>query len=116
MKAKSVFIGLFVVLALVSGLVLAVCSPDPGGGNPFVGTWIGYDPDGNVMRVVVDGSTWTTSWPAYPQWGVVTGTYTYSGNMGTFFQNGIAWGTGTVSGNTVTFTATGWGTMILSKQ
>jgi len=116
MKAKSVFIGLFVVLALVFSLVLAGCSLDPGGGNPFVGTWTGYDPDYDVIRAVIDQSTWTMSYPANPRWGVMTGTYTYSGNTGTFFESGIATGTATVSGNTMTVTATGFGTVILSKQ
>ena len=107
MKTKSVFIGLFVVLALVFGLVLAGCSPDPGGGNPFVGTWTGYDTDFNVVRVFADQSTWTLSYPAYPQWGISRGTYTYSGNTGTFFMDGIVVGTGNVSGNTMTYTQFG---------
>ena len=115
MKAKSVFIGLFVVLALVFGLVLAGCSPDPGGGNPFVGTWTGYDLEYNVVRAVVDQSTWTWSYPAYPQWGVLRGTYTYSGNTGTFFDEiGNVLGTATVSGNTMTMTQFGL-TITLSK-
>ena len=109
---------LLFMLALTFGLVLAGCNPDPGdGGNPFVGTWTGYDPTLNVIsRVIVDNSTWTLSWPGNPQYGVQTGTYTYSGNTITLFQSGVAMGTGTVSGNTVTMIVTGWGTMILTKQ
>ena len=115
MKARNVFIGLFVVLALIFGLVLSGCSPDPGGGNPCVGTWTGYDLDFNIVRAVLDDSTWTWSYPGNPQWGYATGTYTYSGNMGTFFDvSGIAMGTFTVSGNTMTLNQFGY-TIILSK-
>ena len=117
MKAKNVLIGLFLVLTLIFGLVLAGCDPGGSSSNRFVGTWIGYDLDGYVFKVVVDSSTWTLSLPDYPQWGVQTGTYTYSGNTGTMFLNGVAWATGTLSGNnTMTVTIPGYGTMICSKQ
>ena len=114
MKAKNVLIGLFVILTLV--FVLAGCDLGGSPSNPFEGTWTGYDNDYDVVRAVLDQSTWTFSWPSYPQWGVSTGTYTYSGNTATFFQAGVAGGTATVSGNTMTATVTGFGTMVLSKQ
>ena len=110
---------LIAALAFVVSLVLAGCSLDSGGGNPggnpFIGTWSGYNPEGFVIRVVIDSSTWTLSFPGYPQAGE-TGTYTYSGNTITLFQGGVAMGTGTVSGKTGTITVTGVGTMVLTKQ
>ena len=115
MKAKNVLIGLFVVLALVSGLVLAGCDPGGSPSNPFIGTWTGYDPNFDVMRVVIDQSTWTLSYPSYPQWGVDTGTYTYSGNAATLFFDGVAIGTATVSGKTMTYNQFSF-TVTLSKQ
>ena len=117
MKTKNVFIGFLVVFALTLGLVLAGCIPDSGDdGNQFVGTWTGYDPNFDVVRVVLDSTTWTLSWPDYPQRGVQAGTYTYSGNTITFFQSGVAMGTGNVSGNTGTVNITGFGAMTLTRQ
>ena len=105
---------LVLVLALTAGLVLASCD-NGSASNPFIGSWTGYDPDGYVLRCVVDGSTWTVSWPGNPQFGILTGTYTYSGNSGTLYQHGVSWGTGTVSGNTMTILVTGVGTMVLTR-
>ena len=106
---------LLVTLALGTSVILTSCL-DPGDdGNPFVGTWTGYDQNYNRIRIVVDQSTWTASWPDYPS-GYDTGTYTYSGNMATMFRNGIAIGTSTLSGNTDTVTLYGVGTYTLTKQ
>ena len=97
MKAKNVFIGFFVVLALIFGLVLAGCKLDPDdGGNPFVGTWKGYN-ESIPLTIVCAQSTWTASVP--PGYVIIfgdSGTYTYSGNTATFFVDGIVAATGTL--------------------
>ena len=114
-RRRILAFALVFVLTLATGLVLASCDNDGSASNPFIGTWTGYDPDGYVLRVVVDGSSMTSSWPGNPQFGISTGTYTYSGNTATLFQYGVAIGTATVSGNTMTIVATGVGTMVLTR-
>jgi len=108
MKRKKFFVSLFVILALIAGLALTGCldsgdDESGSGGNPFLGTWMGYIV-GYRVRVVIDQSTWTMAYLDYPSLGYQTGTYTYSGNKATFYQNGYAFGTATVSGNTLTGT------------
>ena len=127
-RRTPVFAPVF-VLALMVGLVLAGCSldpgppPDPGPGpspgpvaNPFLGTWTGYDEEGNVGRLVFsdlivtmtgtgretidgpEGIGGTTTIYTF----TYTYTYIYNGNMATIFDGGIPVGTATVSGNTLT--------------
>ena len=102
------------MLALTAILVLASCDNDDSASNPFIGIWTGYNPDGDIMRLIVDGSTFTVTWLDNP-YDVSSGTYTYNGNTATLFQYGIALGTATVSGNTMTITATGVGVMVLTR-
>jgi len=79
------FFKLFGVIALlaVMGFSMVACDDGNGGGggNPFIGTWNGVDPDGERIRLVVGSSTWTISWPDHPGWviaatGTNSGTYT----------------------------------------
>lgn len=123
MAKRKIWFGMLVIV-LVFGVAVIGCDTGNGNGsasNPFIGTWTGYDPDFERIRVVVGNSTWTVSWPDHPTWviaGIYTnsGTYTYTGNNATLFVEGIAIGTGTVSGNTLTLIFTGVGTMVLTRQ
>lgn len=95
------------------------------GYNPFVGTWNGFQHDGERIRAVIGTSTWTISWPDHPLWvlaeyGTNTGTYTYTASAShtataTFSIGSHTIGTGTVSGNTMSLYITGYGPMTLSK-
>jgi len=93
------------MLALVLGLALAGCGDDGGptggggGGNPFVGTWNGYDTDGDRIRVTIDSSTWRFQGIDYSA--SASGTYTYNGNSATFYSSGSNVGSASVSGNTL---------------
>jgi len=129
MKKKKVISGLVVVMAVIAGLFMAGCL-GPGsegggdsnsGGNPFVGTWHGYDWDGDPMTLIVDQTTWTAYYRFYYSSYQYTnmsesGTYTYSGNTAIFYYEGYT-GTGTVSGNTLTanLTALGYGTIKFTR-
>ena len=117
MKRLKVFSVLMVCLALMA-LALASCDTVIGqsGANPFMGTWLGYDWDGDRIRVEVDNSTWIMTYPGYPQWGYNSGTYTVSGNAVTLIDpHGYALGSGTVSGNSATIIIAGQGTCVVNK-
>jgi len=107
--------GIIVFITIISFSITS-CEINSITKNPFEGIWVGYDYDYDVVKVIVGSSTWTMSWPSYPRWGTVYGTYTYNGNTATFMQNGIAVGTATVSGNTLTVIVTAMGPMILTRQ
>jgi len=81
------------------------------GSNPFVGTWSGYDWEGDIMKVVMSDSTWTISYPDYPSYVTPignSGTYTRNGNNATLYNSyGYSVGNATVSGNNVTFSGQG---------
>jgi len=110
----ALLVGIMLVFALV-GCDNSVGGGSGGGSNPFLGTWHGFDNYGDRMRVVVTSSSWTLTWPDYPMMGSHTGTYSHSGNAGTFYQQGVIWGTGTVSGNVMTVRVSGMGEMFLSR-
>ena len=115
-KTKWEIPALVFALALMTCLVLVSCLSSDDDGNPFLGTWYGYDWDHDVVKIVVDQSTWTASYADYSWWGYETGTYTYTGNSATFFQDGVVVGTATISGSNVTATISGFGTFVLSKS
>ena len=118
MKRTKFFLVLMACLLLMA-LALVSCDTvaGSGGGNPFMGTWLGYDWGGDRIRVEVDNSTWIMTWPGYPQWGYVSGSYTVSGNTVTLKDpHGYALGTGTVSGNSATINITGQGTCVVTKE
>ena len=118
MLRKSFFGMMVFIVGIMLVFTLSGCDNGIGGGgssNPFLGTWNGFDQNGDLIRFVVTGSTWTLSWPNFPGWGSETGTYTHSGNSGTFFQHGVVIGTATVSGNIMTVTVSGLGDFFVNR-
>ena len=115
MKAKSVFIGLFVVFALGFSLILAGCdSGDSSGSDPdtsgitgtasssssFVGTWKGTDYDGEPLTLILKQDFIYT---LIFEWGgasTLTGTFSISGNTITLFVPGETI-TGIINGATI---------------
>jgi len=131
MKNLIKLIGIIALIAIIGFSVIACNNGTPSGtgnpqntndnnqnteSNPFLGTWSGADADGDIAKVVVTSSNWTITWPNNPEYGSLTGTYTYSGNTAALKIDGDTWGSATVSGNVMTITATTWGTFVLSKQ
>lgn len=115
MKKLVTVFGIVALLAII-GFSMVSCddSSNSSSRNPFEGTWSGYDPDYDRVRVEVTSSTWTMTWPSYS--GAEFGTYTYSGNTAILKDYyGETFGSASVSKNTLTLTVTGWGVFILSK-
>ena len=118
MKRLNKLLGIIALLAVL-GFLMAACDLDEGGGNPFVRTWNGVDTDGDAIRIVFTDSTWTSSYPGYPEWGTESGTYTRDGKTATLYSGflssayGNSLGTATVSGGTLTVTRTVGGTIYL---
>jgi hypothetical protein len=82
-----------------------------GGGNPFVGTWIGTLGN-DYMKLVCTDNTWTT---AESDFGTYSGNYTRNGSTASFYVSGQGVGTATVSGTTMTGNIQGSG-FTVTKQ
>jgi hypothetical protein len=117
MANKKLWLGIL-GMVLVFGMTVVGCDGSTGGsgndnpngnGNSFVGTWTGFDEDGDKMVVVVTSSSWTATWPDLTDFGPYTGTYSVNGNTVTFKIGENVVGTGTVSGNNVTGSINGLG-------
>jgi len=84
----------------------------------FIGTWIGFDFDGDETKLVMTDTTWTMSWPDFPAI-TESGTYTYDGNVLLLIVDYPGGGsfsmTAAISGNSMTLTALGM-SMTLTRQ
>jgi hypothetical protein len=109
----------FVLCSLFIALLFTAC-PDGNGGsgggnaNPFIGTWIGTDIDGDNLMVTFTATGVSFSWP---DWSDINTEGTYSRNGSTAALSGLydydngedVSGTATISANAMTITTTpGW--------
>jgi hypothetical protein len=115
MKKLVKLLGIIALIAVI-GFSMTACEEDEDDFSLFAGTWVGIDPDGDPVQIVVSGSRWTMSWPGNPHWGSESGTFTSSGNSATLRLDGVTIGTATISGNTLTVSISEWGIMVLTRQ
>jgi len=79
-------------------------TPPGGPTNPFLGTWNGWDKDGDDLTIIFTATGWSWFWVDTPS-DIVSGIYTYNGNTATLLYDDIELATATISGSTLTVTS-----------
>ena len=116
-KSILKLVGIIALIALI-GFSMAACEivDDAGGGggaNPFNATsWTGIDEDGDDVIITFTGSTFSVSYPDYPDEGF-DGAYTNNGNTATLRFYGET-GSAVISGNSLRLTLP-WEVITLTK-
>ena len=120
-RARSAKVSLLIAaFVVVTGFSMISCDSGGGGGggggnssNSYVGTWVGYENDGDRVTVEVKNTTWTVRMDNGESY---SGTYTYNGNTARWIHSdGTVFGTATLSGNRLTLEDYPGG-LILTKQ
>jgi hypothetical protein len=86
--------------------------------NPFEGTWYGYDPGGERVRLSVGSSDWTMSWPDNddPDGKSLSGLYSYTGKRAVITDwDSYGMGYANVSDLNMTVFITGTGRFVFVK-